>query len=1066
MVAVVGLEFQFLNKNYRKNSQNTKSHSSVSTLSWLLVLILFSAAVYFLPKLQTSYSVRDFLPKDSTVLKSDKTISEKYQLFEKSPLVVVLSLPEGAQYNWMQTNAFANLKALSEDLQNQPHVVSVISLPSLKLPLNMKNELKILTLSEVEDSSQRDSLLNNPMIVPQILAKDYRTTALFIDVEPLKIKELGVFLKGLDSRIRLQVPFARVELGGAPAVQSQLNQSLRDELGLMALMSFVLFGGAIFIIYRSLSMAAFVGAVIIVANVLCFGLLSALKIPVSILLSCLPCLIAIAAVSQTVQCFDRWRERNPHQMHPRNRAKRSQDLIQEMLWPNFLASLCTGVGFLVLTWSGVPAISQFATATTLGIGVTFLITQWALSQGLAFVTPPKMKPLLGRYKPMALILRHAKLVLAVCTFLFVYSLTQLANLNFSGQLFSDLPKANASRVATEKADAQLGGLINVEYDLAANVNFWKDSKKLFGLRNLCHRFKNIPEVKSCLSSYDLLKDFPILSSGSLAESAFLFSLTSPNILASFLATDFSSARLQIRTSDLNSNELARVHGAIEKELRATFKEAIISKGGMGHTTHRLNNDLARDMVLNFWHSLLVIGLFLIFVFRSLKWALVACLPNLIPPVFLIGLLGTFDIPIKPGLALVFSITLGMAFVNTMYLLTKLKRLRTLQGPHRGLIRMTFQSELYPCLSSSMMVMMGFTAFFLSNFAVNQQFGLFTIAALGFGLIGDLVFLPAFVKTFPQSLGLKKLPSASAFRKAKTGIHHHPAPPPHQPSQERLMVTPPQLPVETVAERSKRWPGTERIASGILIFFSLGLALTPSISEAKLTINKNEATALLGKTRDLLDTRQEQFQLALTTHEKNGSDTFRRLEVWSLRKNGTQFLKAKVLEPKDVKGLTFLAHIQKQEDSQWLYLPSSGQVRRISSDGGDGAILGSEVTAEDLNSAALRSSRIKLLSKTATTLTLQVAPERNKSVYSQALVVIDAKTSLPNEITYYQKDKAVKSVTFQNFKKWPNGKFRAEKVTILNLLTKRSSTIALTPPGKKKDKISENLFSVASLSSGD
>ncbi len=1077
---MVGLEFQILKKIFNKNLQHTPAAIGASLPSLGFVLILFSLAVFFLPKLQTSYSVRDFLPKESTVLKSEGAINGKYQLFEKSPIVVLLSLPENSTYNWTNANAFANLKFLTDEVRNFPKVNSVTSLTSLKLPLNLEKELKILSLSEVEDTALRGSLLSNPMIVPQILAKDFRTTAVLIDTEPMKVRELTTFLKNLEDHVRSRLSFAQIEIGGAPAVQTQLNRSLRQELAIMAFLSFVLFGGAIFVFFRSVTMAAFVGGLIIAANIFCFGLLSFLRIPISLLLSCLPCLIAITAVSQSIQTFDRWRERNPNQMHPRNRAKRSRELTREMLWPNFLASLCTGVGFLVLTWSGVPAISQFAAATTMSIAVTFLFTQWALSVSLPFISPPRMKPFLSEYRPMAFIFRHARLILAVCTVLFVLSLTQLPSLNFSGRLFSDLPRSNASRIATERADARLGGLINLEYDLTAQVGYWQNSRKLFALRDFCHRLRASPEVKSCLSSYELLKDFPILSSASLSESAFLFSLTSPNLLTSFLLPDFSSARIQIRTADLNSLELKKLKARVESDLRKTFEGTSLAAGGMGYTTHQLTNDLAKSLVLNFWHSLLVIGLFLIFVFRSLRWALVACLPNLVPPVFLIGLLGSLEVAIKPGLALVFSITLGIAFVNTTYLLSKMQRLMKLQGPHRGLIRMTFQSELSPCLSASVLVMMGFTAFFFSSFAVNQQFGLLTIAALTFGLIGDLVLLPAFIKTFPQSLGLKKLPPATAFHRAKTGLHPTPSPAPVHGNVLRL--GPPAPPVETVAERRNRWPnksvdetstgtrtgfGSDRIASA-LILFALGLgALLPQWSHAKSSgPPPADAYQILKKTRDLLDTQQERFHLTLSTKEKNGSVINRKLEVSSLRKSETQYLKAKVLEPKDVKGLTFLAHIQKAEDSQWLYLPSSGQVRRISSDGGDGALLGSEVTAEDLNSAALRSSKIKLLKQTPLHATIQIAPERSRSAYSQAVVTIDRKTNLPKEIIYYQQVKAVKTLTFHNFRKWPNGKFRASKIVVTNLLTQRSSTIGLKPLGKAKRALSENQFSVATLANGD
>ncbi len=55
-------------------------------------------------------------------------------------------------------------------------------------------------------------------------------------------------------------------------------------------------------------------------------------------------------------------------------------------------------------------------------------------------------------------------------------------------------------------------------------------------------------------------------------------------------------------------------------------------------------------------------------------------------------------------------------------------------------------------------------------------------------------------------------------------------------------------------------------------------------------------------------------------------------------------------PRDVKGTAILTHSHKKEnDDQWLYLPSIKRIKRISSGNKSGSFMGSEFAYEDLSS---------------------------------------------------------------------------------------------------------------------
>src|SRR5690606_2343396 len=125
-----------------------------------------------------------------------------------------------------------------------------------------------------------------------------------------------------------------------------------------------------------------------------------------------------------------------------------------------------------------------------------------------------------------------------------------------------------------------------------------------------------------------------------------------------------------------------------------------------------------------WQSLVGIGLFLVFVFRSFRWALICCLPNLIPPAFLMGALALSHVSVKPGIAVIFSIALGFAFNNTVYLLSRLRALMKSGKAGAFPLKRALMMEANPCFFESLVMFVGFSIFLFSNFSMNQSFGVF------------------------------------------------------------------------------------------------------------------------------------------------------------------------------------------------------------------------------------------------------------------------------------------------------------------------------------------------------
>ena len=114
-------------------------------------------------------------------------------------------------------------------------------------------------------------------------------------------------------------------------------------------------------------------------------------------------------------------------------------------------------------------------------------------------------------------------------------------------------------------------------------------------------------------------------SQSIAESFFLYSMSQENPLKNYVANNNTSARVSMRFKDLPSDQLNKKRNTIKHMIQNQFKDCKIQESGLGMISHTINAEVSKGLVFSFWHSLLVIGLLLMFVFKSIRWALVALL---------------------------------------------------------------------------------------------------------------------------------------------------------------------------------------------------------------------------------------------------------------------------------------------------------------------------------------------------------------------------------------------------------------------------------------------------------
>ncbi len=983
---------------------------AISSLAFVILLTLLS--LFALPKLQTQYSLKQFLPKDNHLLKEDEKARQAFQLSEAQPFVITAQIPKESG-DWFDKSKIDSLHGLTDLLANFPGVKGTLSLATVQGAISSDTGLSVgPLLKSLSMEKWRSESLSNPLISPTLISKDGKTASVIINIKDLDTHEMTALRQNLEVTAAAAVPFAHIQIGGTPAVQTDVGVLLQTEIRNFVVLGFIACFIVLALIFGNWSPLIVSFIIIVCANILVLAIMALAGYPFSILSSTIPILTTVDVVSLCIHTLLRYSEEKKHQPHL-NHEQLTRNTLRAIIKPNLIASTTTMIGFLSLLTTNVPLIRDYGWTAALSIVTGWVVTTILMLPLMLYLPGPQAREWAWSKARWGLYLfRRSGLwtvgIIIVCLGLALKG----QSLSWSARLFDDLPQNHQVRLSTETIDKELGGMIPVDIEVQGPNEAWNDPKLVQTLDSLLADIRQTQGVGSVVGLPDLIAAANLhhsrlpASRSSTAEIFFLYSLSSESPLKNFLSADSAKTRISIRTQDLPGNELHKLVENLRIKTESAFPAMTVKVTGMGSTIHHLNNDLSHELIFGFWQSMAAIVLVLTFVFKSFRWAVVACIPNLVPPATLLGFLAVSETPIKPSVAIIFSIALGLAFNNTVYLL---ERLRTLQKSKTGgfHIEKALWLEGNPCLISSLTLLAGFSVFMASYFAMNRIFGFYMLLSMLAGLVGDLILLPTMLKSCPWLLAPVKW------------------------KKEKIMA----------------------------ITSSLALALL--IMGAPLPIYAQTPTAeQIGKEMNSrINTRDEEFVAQMTIIEADGSSKDREMKISRLSPSDKDHaLMVRMLKPADLKGTTLLATLKNDKEDKWIYLPSTKQTRRLTGENSKGGILGSELNAEDFDvnrDQSAKSTMQKEVEVKGKKYYVVSSDVNNSSVnYSKVVSFIAASEYLPIKAECYDKQgKLLKVIEFSDYKKLAGNKWRAEKIKIRNVQNKRGTDIALS-----QVKINQNLKS--------
>lgn len=995
------------------------------------------ASVFALPKLHTQYSLKQFLPLNNFLLKEEEQSRKTFYLSEIQPFVVTAELKKNTlaaesilelnpsakiKSTWYEIKRIKSLEKLTQDLAQIQGVTGAVSLASVQGVLNQGDGLSIGPLiASLAPDLWSIEIPKNPLLVPTFVSMDGNLASIVVQINSTNTKDLKDLRQKIQEISSRALPFAEIQLGGSPAVQADINLLLESEvrnfiiLGLLA--CFLTLG----FVFSNASPLIIAFIVVLCANILVLATMALAGYSLSIMSSTIPILTTVDVMSLCLHTLLRYSE------FKRNHTLLSHEIIvkktiKAIFKPNMIASLTTTIGFLTLLLTDVPIIKDYGWTAAFSILIGWVTTSVLLYPLMLFLPPVAVRTWAWSRARWGLYLfRRSSLWMILIIGVAVVLGFKGQDLSWSARLFDDLPADNQVRLSTEMIDKKLGGIIPFDIELSGPPESWNDFKKIEKLTLLLKDLRIIPGVGSVLGLPDLIKSIKVsetetqLNSKSLAEIYFLYSLSNQSPLRNFLNADGAMTRIAVRTEDLPGNQIHDLARDFRTRASFYFPDMKVKIAGMGPTIHSLNNELSHELIFGFWQSMMFIGVILLFVFRSLRWALIACLPNLVPPAFLMGFLAFTETPIKPSVAIIFSISLGLAFNNTIYLLERLRTMQKKTASGKLLIAKTLWIEGNPCLISSLILLMGFSVFMASYFSMNRIFGFYMLLSMLAGLVGDLLLLPTLLNTFPWLLNELQLKRHSIISLART---------------YSLVILIVLIPALSNAKASK--PKTQVIKSA-------------------------PVDRIVQEMNQRFVTKDEQFIAQMKIIEADGAIKEREMQIWRMSFSKKEhFLKVRMLKPADLKGTSLLASIKNDQEDKWIYLPSTKQTRRLTGENNQGGLLGSEISAEDFEFNHDRTAESKLKGeidiKGKKFHVVEVEVGQTSPNYSKIITYVSVVDFLPLKAECFdKKGQLLKVLQFSDYKKTTADKWRPSKIKVQNIQNQRGTEVILS-----QIKLNQNL----------
>lgn len=767
---------------------------------WWVIPVMLAASLGIASEarhLEIDTSMESFLHEDDPSMLVYNQFREQFG--REQDIIIGVAPPEVFDLGFLY-----KLAALHEDLEESvPQTQGVTSLINVRNTRGDGDELIVEDLlagfpeSFEGVEALRELVLSTPLYENLLISADGRVSALLIETDaytsigieedvlpgfddenPAAEDAEPAFLTG-DENLRIvqavrsvikrhRSPDFRLYMTGGPVVTEALQVNFGREAAVFPGVATLVIGALLFAIFRRVTAVFLPLFVVALSLISTLGVMGMVGVPMTLPMQILPTFLLAVGIGYAVHLMVAFFR------HFDTSAATEQSLAHALGHsglPIVMTALTTIAGLLSFTAAEVAPVAAFGVFGPIGVAMA-LAYSLALLPALIAVTPMRPDPTRSRTTKRgvservlvgagALSGRHPWKVTALTALLVVISFAAASRVRFSQDVLLWFPPTHDLRLSTEFLDENLAGATKLALVIdTEREDGLYDPEVLRRIDDLNRRMEQYTRdgtiVGKTLSLVDVVKeihqalnenvpDFYTIPEDRrlIAQELLLFENSGSDDLEDFVDAGFRRASFTVRRPWVDPIENAAFVESLKSESqRIMGEEAEVQVTGMGALTARTMTAVIHSMTRSYLIAFLLITPLMVLMIGSLRAGLVSMVPNLMPILVTLGLMGALDMPIDTATLMVGAIALGLAVDDTIHFIHGFQRRYLKSGDAALAIRQTLETTGKALLFTSIVLSLGFFMFMLGELSSVFAFGLLAGTAIGVAFVADIVITPA------------------------------------------------------------------------------------------------------------------------------------------------------------------------------------------------------------------------------------------------------------------------------------------------------------------------------------
>ncbi len=753
---------------------------------WLavgLVIGVFLALMSQIPHLRLDTSNESFFRPDDKVLVDYNKFRNQ---FGKDEFIVIgISSPDIFSIEFLN-----KLKKLHQDLeQTVPYLDKITSLINVRNTRGENDELIVgdflekwpqgsTDLEILKQRAQENSLYTN-----YILSEDHSMTAIVIKPLPCNPETTGILIEegscqpmsNIQNREMVTSITAilkkydaddfSISISGMPVVIEYLNITLEKDLGTIVPATFLMVMVFLGFLFRRIS-GVFYPIIIYTLSLLsAIGIMAAMDIPMTSITTVLPSFLLVISISDAVHILALF---YPEYQKTGCREDAIVLAMKRAGLPVLMTSLTTAGGFLSFMAAKVAPIADLGIVTPVAVFLALVYTV-LLIPALLSIFPVKKKVIQStRLKKLdscfdrlaEFTCRRQGFIITLFVGLLVLAAIGASQLRFEHNALKWFPEDSLVRQDTELIDQKMRGTVSFDVVIdTGKADGLYNPEFIEALEQTVRKFSNYSRdnlfVGKVLSLITVLKEtnralhenspdmYRVPKNRELiAQELFLFQLSGSDDLNELVDQQFSKTRFTMHVPYRDTSKYKDFVADIKTELTKRFPDCTVTITGLNSLFVEILNNVMTTMSRSYTIALLLISLLMILMLGKFRMGLLSMVPNLLPIIVVIGLMGWLKIPLDLGTVLIGSITIGLVVDDTIHFFYHFgKHFDQLGDPVLATAK-TLKTVGRAMMVTSFVLAGGFLCNMLSVLTVNKNMGILIASTILVALVTDFLLAPA------------------------------------------------------------------------------------------------------------------------------------------------------------------------------------------------------------------------------------------------------------------------------------------------------------------------------------